>query len=95
MITLGCANSKSFENVKVQTPEDTTAYTQIDHLLVRPYGLFNMDDKVKGIEYEVVIGNVVWSIIGVETVFIPVICLGWYLWEPVSIDKIGGMKVIK
>lgn len=36
------------------------------------------------IEYEVVWGNVIWSVIFSETIIVPVILLGFYLWEPVA-----------
>lgn len=51
-----------------------------------PYGLFD-EDSVKNdqVEYEVSTGNVVLSVIFVESVVVPVILLGWYLYEPVGV----------
>ena len=36
------------------------------------------------IEYGVNVGNVVWDIILCETIFVPVILIGWELYEPVK-----------
>ncbi len=65
----GCADTKYIDGVKYNY-----------------YGLFNKDSqKNPDIEYRVVLGNVVWGIILVETVIAPVIIAGWFLWEPVRI----------
>jgi hypothetical protein len=56
----------------------------IDGKTYHPYGVFNLDDKCDSIQYKPVIGNIVWSCLLVETIFTPVICAGWYLWEPVE-----------
>lgn len=48
----------------------------------KPYGFFNMDDKNPNVEYDVSAGNIVWGIILFETIAVPVILWGWYLWEP-------------
>jgi len=51
----------------------------------QPYGLFDArEHKNPNIEYEVSVGNVVWSILLIETVVAPVVLFGWYLYEPVS-----------
>lgn len=46
------------------------------------YGILNQDTKLDGVHYQLNIGNVVWSIILVETVVVPVVLLGFYLYEP-------------
>jgi len=51
-----------------------TAYT--------PKGLFTMDEKDKNIKYNISMGNVIWSCIFSETLVVPVVLCGWYLWEP-------------
>lgn len=57
----------------------------IDGVEYNCYGLFNIESqKNPDIEYRVVIGNVVWGIILIETVIAPVVIVGWYLWEPVA-----------
>lgn len=48
---------------------------------IAPYGWANMDTKVPGVHYHVSVGNVVWSVITFETVVVPVVLTGWYLFE--------------
>lgn len=51
---------------------------------VEPYGWANeLAVKNDSVVYQVSAGNVVWSIIGVETVIAPVWLTGYYLYEPV------------
>ena len=52
-------------------------------------GLFELNEwqDDKNIRYEVVWGNVVWSVILIETIFVPLILLGWYLYEPVPVES--------
>lgn len=56
--------------------------------LVEPYGMysefFDKNRKNPGVEYRLSTGNVVLSIIFCETVIVPVVLCGWYLWEPVT-----------
>lgn len=56
--------------------------------LVEPYGLFSelfdKGGKHPAVEYRLSTGNVVLSVIFSETVIVPVILCGWYLWEPVT-----------
>jgi len=35
--------------------------------------------------YHVSVGNVVWSIIGIENVIMPVVLTGWFLYEPAEV----------
>ena len=51
---------------------------------VRTYGIFNEDKKVANVHYETSIGNVVWSVILIETVVVPVWLVGFSLYQPVS-----------
>lgn len=49
------------------------------------YGLFDEGKLMNpDVEYDVVIGNVVWSVLLVHTIAAPVILVGWYLYEPVG-----------
>ncbi len=50
------------------------------------YGLFNQDQKYEDVEYRVVIGNVVWGILLVETIVAPIYFFGFSLFEPVGVD---------
>lgn len=50
---------------------------------VKPYGWANKDNRYNDkVVYEPSIGNVVWSIIGIETIVLPVWLTGWQLFEP-------------
>lgn len=49
------------------------------------YGFFNEDtSKSKDMCYEVSVGNVVWSIIGIENIIMPVYFIGFSLFNPIS-----------
>ncbi len=56
------------------------------------YGLFSLGDKYEGVEYKVIIGNVVWGILLIETIIAPIYFFGFSLYEPVGIDT--GQKTI-
>ena len=50
-----------------------------------PYGWIDFNEKKNpNVEYEIVVGNVIWAIIFSETLIVPVILTGWYLYEPVT-----------
>ncbi len=52
------------------------------------YGLFNEStQKSKDVCYEISVGNVVWSIVLVETIIAPIYFVGWSLWNPVRLKK--------
>lgn len=58
----------------LQTPEKT----------YRPYGLFNKSTaRSRDVCYEISAGNVFWAIFLVETIIVPIVIVGFYLWEPV------------
>jgi hypothetical protein len=49
------------------------------------YGLLNADqEKDPNVKYRVIVGNVVWGIIGFETIIIPIYFFGFSLYEPVG-----------
>ena len=49
------------------------------------YGLINKSEmKNEDIEYRLVIGNIVWSCILVETIIAPIYFLGFSVYEPVG-----------
>jgi hypothetical protein len=57
------------------------------------YGLLNSDDKKSdSIQYKLVTGNVVWSVIFCETIVVPVWLVGFSLYEPVGTSKIHTFK---
>ena len=52
------------------------------------YGLFNEDtDRNPDVNYKISVGNVVWSIILVETIIMPVYFIGFSLYNPVGLKK--------
>jgi hypothetical protein len=68
VFTLGCGNQKTIDNITYDT-----------------YGLFNKSEKMNpDIEYEIIVGNVVWSIILIETIVAPVYFVGFSLYQPVA-----------
>lgn len=80
MLFTSCADSQKFTN------ENSTGETQT--VKVESYGLFNQDDKIAGVDYQVCVGNVVLSVIFSETIVVPIILCGWHLWEPIEVtDK--------
>jgi hypothetical protein len=67
LLFLGCAEEKTINGVTYQ-----------------PYGFFDQNEhKSPNVVYEVNTANVVWSIILFPTVIVPVVVIGWDLWEPV------------
>ena len=57
----------------------------IDGVTYDTYGLFNADDKKNpDIQYELIIGNVVWGVILFETIVGPIYFFGFSLFEPVG-----------
>jgi hypothetical protein len=55
------------------------------------YGLINRDEaRSKNICYELSVGNVIWSIIGVETVIIPLYLIGFSIYNPVRVAGPDG-----
>jgi hypothetical protein len=64
-------------------------------LLIKPYGFLTEDErKIDGIKYELSTGNLVCSIIFIETIVVPVYLLGCRLYEPVGLDT-GPEIIIK
>lgn len=50
------------------------------------YGLINKDqEKDPTVQYRVIVGNVFWGIVLVETIFAPVYFFGFSLYEPVGL----------
>lgn len=46
-------------------------------------GLFNQEYKHPNVCYAISVGNVIWSIILIESVFAPVYFVGFSIWNPV------------
>jgi hypothetical protein len=68
----------------------STKYFEIDGKVVeaKPYGWINKNArKDDRIVYEVNPGNIALSILGVETIVVPVWLTGWQLFEPVKVKE--------
>ena len=64
----GCGDKKVINNVKYDT-----------------YGLYNENEKRNpDIEYKIIIGNIVWSIILIETIIAPVYFILFDMYEPIG-----------
>jgi len=58
------------------------------------YGLFNMNGyKSDKMCYEISVGNVVWSIILIETVIFPIYFVGFSLYNPVGVKGTNGCGI--
>jgi hypothetical protein len=56
----------------------------IDGKHYKTYGLLTLDQKDPNIKYEIIMGNVIWSVILIETLVFPVYFIGFSLYEPVG-----------
>ena len=56
----------------------------IDGKVYDTYGMFNEDEASPDIEYRIIKGNVVWSILTVESVLLPIYFIGFSLYEPIG-----------
>lgn len=74
-LAFSCAESKVL---------DYPAENEVQQFESKTYGLFSKDEKNENIRYELSIGNIIWSILLIEIIFVPVILVGWYLYEPVE-----------
>ncbi len=72
----GCADQKNINGVVYDT-----------------YGIFNEKEKKNpDIEYHIVAGNVVWSIILVESIIAPVYFIGFSIYEPIGVKPENAVK---
>ena len=57
----------------------------MDGKLYGTYGFINKSEKRSpDIEYELIIGNIIWSAILYQTIFAPIYFLGFSIYEPVG-----------
>jgi hypothetical protein len=57
----------------------------------KPYGIFSSSDNNPNVNYDVSGWSVFWSIIWSETIVVPVVILGFDLYEPVSVKGNGNI----
>jgi len=60
------------------------------------YGFFDSNEyKNPNIRYELVIGNIIWSIIFCETIIVPILLLGFDMYEPIGVKHKGYIKGVQ
>ena len=75
-VTVGGCSQKKY--ICLGKDNKTQCYT------FKPYGLFNTEERNPNVKYEVSIGNVIWSVLLSESIAVPLVLIGWYLYEPVG-----------
>ncbi|OGZ97606.1 MAG: hypothetical protein A3I44_02915 [Candidatus Sungbacteria bacterium RIFCSPLOWO2_02_FULL_51_17] len=76
---VGCGNTKVINGVEYDT-----------------YGLLNQNEKQNpNIQYELILGNLIWGVVLVETVIAPVYFFGFSLFEPVGPKSDIKGKVVR
>lgn len=73
-----CANDLGVKRINPETKKE-------EFKNVEPYGVLNKEAKVQGVKYEINVGNVLLDIIFSETIVVPVVLVGWQLYEPVGV----------
>ena len=72
---VGCGDNKTIRGVEYGT-----------------YGIINKSEMCNpNISYELIVGNVVWSVLLVETIIAPIYFIGFSMYEPVGV-KIHNEK---
>jgi hypothetical protein len=84
VVFLGCGSDKTLPvtNDKGQT---IPVYFQ-------QFGFFSLYEKDSRVQYKLIVGNVIWGALLVETFVAPIIIIGWYLFEPVAVKEIPEVK---
>lgn len=55
-----------------------------EDVIVEPYGWMNESEiKNDSVVYRVNTGNIVWSVLGIETLVVPIVLTGNYMYEPI------------
>lgn len=83
MMLASCATTKEFQVTKRERNGDLTPIT----IEVKPYGIFNQKQERNFVTYKLSYGNIVWSVLFSQTLIVPAVLIGWYLWEPRKIKK--------
>lgn len=74
LLIASCADSRLLHNPETGKME-----------VVEPYGLFNTaSTRNPNVVYDVSAGTVICSIVFFQTIFVPVIGIGYKLWQPVA-----------
>jgi hypothetical protein len=90
LVTVSCGSDRNIP-IKEKDGEGETIKTY----KFQQYGLFDTEKRNPKVHYKVVVGNVIWSVILFETVAVPIILIGWYLYEPVGTAIEGEPGAVK
>jgi len=83
-VLISCADEKTF--YLNGTREALIKGEPIEAIHAETYGWANYEArKDPNVIYEPCIGNVIWSVIGFETIVVPIWLTGWELYEPVRL----------
>ena len=75
-VLFACGSNKP---IPINTEQGVKTY------VFKQYGLLNTDQKNPNVEYQIVIGNIICSVIFFETIVVPIVLLGFYLYEPIGL----------
>lgn len=79
MTMTGCADNKNLPISK----DDVSIKSE-----VQTYGLFDRESVENPcVTYELSWGNIIWSVVLIETIVVPIYMVGFSLYEPVSVDR--------
>ena len=71
LLFMGCADNKTMHGMEFET-----------------YGIVNKNEiRDECVKYKVSVGNMVWSVLTLQTLILPIYFVGYSLWEPESYKK--------
>ena len=80
-LIFGCAHEKT---VCIPVSSQTGSELRDSHVECHtfvPVGIADENEKRNpAVRYEISVGNIVWSVLLSETIVVPIVLLGWYLW---------------
>lgn len=68
----------------ISCSEEKTIKINGKDTIVQPYGLFNPEEKNDSVIYKVSVPDVVLSIVFSETIAVPIVCVGWFIYQPIG-----------
>jgi hypothetical protein len=78
-----CSTTRTFYKVEQDENKNMKITTQV--VEASPYGLLNQVDKTEGIAYRVHIPSIIFSIVFAQTIVVPVVLTGFFLFQPYKI----------
>ncbi|MCW8965775.1 MAG: hypothetical protein OQK82_03680 [Candidatus Pacearchaeota archaeon] len=75
VLLTSCADSLTYVNGQGQS------------VTAKSTGIFNKEKRDPNVNYELCVGNVVWTVILCETLVMPLYFVGWSIMEPVSVKQ--------